>query len=154
MSNTLKPVLFARIFGIAGLWILASECLRFFPFVAPPLREYLAPLQRFLENGVAPITLPIFLSWMVWTAILTACLIYITWLCLCHYRNRLLAVFIGATLTWLSFFVLFWIGMINMALTPPSLLALALPWAWIEMLVAAVITWQLLKRAQALPKHV
>lgn len=154
MQKSPPFALFARIFAVTGLWILISESLRFFPFVAPPLREYLAPLQPFLDNGVAPVTLPLFLSWMLWTAILTGCVIYITWICLCHYRKPLMAVFTGATLIWLSFFVLFWIGLVNMALTPVALLKLSLPWAWVEMLVASMITWQLLKRGEALPRHV
>jgi hypothetical protein len=40
---------------------------------------------------------------------------------------------------WCAIFLIFWLGAFNMNLATPIILAVALPLAWVEMVVAAMI---------------
>lgn len=128
-KHILVPVLLANL-----LWINASEIFRYFAFVMPMMRETLS-----MVPDVAPMSLSIFLIWGAWDTILLLVVTFFCWVYLDRYgatmRN---AVFVG-TILWCAIFVIFWIACLNMNLAAPKILVTALPLAWIEMVVAALI---------------
>lgn len=119
---------------LAGIWINLSEVVRYFALIMPMVKAALPGVEN-----VAPISPGIFFSWMVWDTVLVLGHVLIVWLYLekfgYHFANALKA----ATLVWFVVFVLFWLGSFNLALATPALLAVALPLAWIEMAVGALI---------------
>ena len=51
---------------------------------------------------------------------------------------------LGSLGVWLFFFVLFWIAMLNMNLAEPATAAIALPLAWVELVIAGVLAMRFL----------
>ena len=88
--------------------------------------------------GVAPMTVPIFLSWGVWDAVLLASCLLVTHEVAARRGQTVAAALLGGTLAWL-FFPLFWLALVNMGLAQPRLLLATLPLSWLEFAVTAVI---------------
>jgi hypothetical protein len=123
---------------IASLWINASEVLRYFAFVMPSLRQSLAAIE-----GVAPMNWGVFAIWGGWDTLLTVLLVFMVWLFGQQYGYSLWSALIAGTVSWSFFFVLFWVGMVNMGLADCSLAGIALPWSWVELVVPSVIAMKL-----------
>ncbi len=119
---------------VVSLWVNASEVFRYFVFVMPMTREALAVVP-----GIAPMNFPVFLVWGIWDTILVIMTVVMYWLYTERFGASARSVVISATFTWFLFFVLFWVGLLNMRLTQPSIAAIALPLAWFEMIVACFI---------------
>ena len=144
------PLLWSRGFlwtaALVALWVNLSEVARYFLVVRPMLKDAFPELP-----GIAPITVPIFLSWMLWDAVLIAALITITWLYLERFGPTLRNALVAGALTWLFVFGVLWLGLYNLALATPALLAAALPLALLELLIGAAIffwgavRWDLLR---------
>jgi hypothetical protein len=129
---------FVLITLITSLWINASEVFRYFVFVMPSLRQSLAAI-----DGVAPMNWGVFAIWGGWDTLLTGLVVFMTGLFAQQYGNTLWSALISGTISWLFFFVLFWVGMVNMGLAEWSLAVLALSLSWIELTVASVIASRL-----------
>ncbi|MEM9487357.1 MAG: hypothetical protein AAGA83_27130 [Cyanobacteria bacterium P01_F01_bin.116] len=123
---------------IASLWINASEVLRYFAFVMPSLRQSLAAIE-----GVAPMNWGVFAIWGGWDTLLTGLVVFMVGLFAQLYGNTLRSALIAGKISWLFFFVLFWVGMVNMGLAEWSLAGLALLWSWFELVVASGIAVKL-----------
>lgn len=124
-----------------AVWINLSEVWRYFYIVKPMLHEMLPG-----DDSIAPVTPLIFASWMVWDTILLFAATGFYWLYLNYsghnFRNALLA----ATVFTVPIFGLIWLGIANMGLLPIDFLWAALPLAWIEQAVAALIVLWAIKR--------
>lgn len=118
------------------LWINASEVFRYFAFVMPMMREAFPTLP-----DVAPMNAPVFLIWGVWDAILVVVATLLPWMAMKVFGRSLLRAVVYGTGVWLAVFVILWLGLYNMNLAPLGVLAVALPLAWVEMVVASVIVW-------------
>ncbi|MEM8784870.1 MAG: hypothetical protein AAGF19_03360 [Pseudomonadota bacterium] len=120
--------------AINAVWINVSEVFRYFVFVMPQMRADFPELA-----DVAPMTLGVFAIWGVWDTILVAAATVIPWFALERFgptaRNAVLA----GTGVWLTVFCLLWIGLYNMGLATLTVMAMALPLAWLEMAIAALI---------------
>jgi hypothetical protein len=121
-------------FLITTAWINLSEVLRYFLVVRPAMQKDLA-----MVPNVVPMDTGIFLIWGIWDTILTCMLMWFVWLCSRQFQSSLTTVVLAGVSMWISFFLLFWLGMVNMNLASISLAAIALPWALAEMLIAAWI---------------
>ncbi len=119
---------------IVSIWINISEVFRYFVIVKPLMREYLS-----MVPGVVPMNWIIFASWDVWDTILTALVVFVYWLVAQRFGNNLTSIVIAATTLWTLFFLLFWLGLINMGLASVSLTFMTLPLAYFEMVVACWI---------------
>ncbi|RJF86385.1 hypothetical protein D3874_04550 [Oleomonas cavernae] len=119
---------------VVSIWVNASEIFRYFAFVMPMTRETLA-----MVPGVAPMDLTVFLAWGLWDTLLVAMTVAIYWLAAERFGEGWGIVVLAGTLSWLFFFALFWLAMLNMNLADTSTLAIALPWAWLELVVASAI---------------
>jgi hypothetical protein len=123
---------------IVSIWINISEVFRYFVIVVPMMKDYLSILP-----GVVPMNWSIFASWGVWDTILTALVVFVYWLVAQSLGNSLMSTFIAATTSWALFFLLFWLGMVNMGLASVSIALIALPLALFEMVVACLISSKL-----------
>lgn len=126
------PFVFAL--AMNALWINASEVFRYFAFIMPMTRDALP-----LLGDVAPMDLRVFLVWGVWDTILVASATMIAWLALDRFGATVRTAVLAGTGIWFTVFVLFWLATLNMNLTTPKIVLMALPLAWVEMVVAALI---------------
>jgi len=123
-----------------SVWINASEVARYVLFVMPMTRESLA-----MVPGVAPMNLPVFLVWGLWDTLLVGLTVAVYWLVAERFGTGWGPVLAAGTIGWLFLFVLFWVAMLNMNLTRPLIPAIALPWAWGELVVASAIARRCLR---------
>ncbi len=124
-----------------AVWINASEVFRYFVFVMPMMRDALPGVP-----DVAPMSVTVFLSWALWDTILLVSATAICWLILTRAGNRIGTAILAGTAVWATVFVILWLGLWNLNLATPGVIAVALPLAWIEMVVAALIVRWALKR--------
>ena len=119
---------------IIALWINASEVFRYFLFVMPMMREALASVA-----DVAPMSLPVFLIWGIWDTILLIAVTGFVWLYLERFGWTRSNALLAGSLVWGAIFGILWLGLYNMNLATPAILAIALPLSWLELVVAALI---------------
>lgn len=124
-------------------WINASEVFRYFAFVMPMMREAFP-----MVPNVAPMNLPVFLIWGVWDTILVLTATLLPWMAMKVFGASALRAVLYGTGVWMSVFVILWLGLYNMNMATVGVLAVALPMAWVEMVVAALIVWWFTARDQ------
>jgi hypothetical protein len=128
---------FIRAFLINTLWINASEVFRYFAFVMLMMRKALPSVEN-----VAPMNASVSAIWGGWDTILITIVTLFVWLFLERFGYSLKNATIGGTLCWMSIFVILWLGLFNMNLATPKILAIALPLALFELLIAAyIVNW-------------
>jgi hypothetical protein len=118
------------------IWINASEVLRYFAVLRGMMQSTFSQIPE-----IAPMNVPVFLSWGVWDTILLFAITGFTWLYLERFGNGMRNAVIAGTIVWLSIFVTLWLGLFNMNLATTAILAAMLPWALAEMIVAALIVY-------------
>ena len=133
---------------VVSVWINASEIFRYFIFVMPLTRQTLELLP-----GIAPMNLPVFLVWGVWDTILTVMAVWFCWLHIERFGAGVWSAAASGTLNWLFLFVLFWMAMLNMGLARAGTPAIALPLAWLELVVAAWLAVACFRRFGALERR-
>ena len=129
-----------------SVWVNASEVFRYFVVVMPAVRRHLA-----MVPDVAPMSGPVLAVWAAWDTILTIFVAACAWLLAGRVRGRVRGAVAAGTFAWTGFFVLFWLALWNMGLSSPTLPLVALPLAWLEMVVAAWIALQFRPRANEDP---
>ena len=122
---------------INTVWINVSEVFRYFAFVMPMMRSALPGVEN-----AAPMNWGVFAIWGAWDTILVFCATGFFWLFLDRFGLGFKNAMLAGTMFWLSVFVILWLGVYNMNLATPMVLAIALTLALLEMLVAAaVVNW-------------
>ena len=135
-----RPIVWTLV--ILAIWINASEVFRYFVFVMPMMRDALPGVA-----DVAPMNLPVFMIWGVWDTILLLAVAGFVWLFLERFGNGLGQALLAGTLIWLAIFGILWLGLYNMNLATPAILAIALPLSWLELVIAAlIIRWGMQRR--------
>lgn len=119
---------------VASLWVHASENFRFFLFIIPMMRETLS-----MVPDVVPMNPVIFASWGFWDTLLTAMTVMMCWLYARVFGDTTANAVVAGTLSWLFFFFLFWLAMLNLNLIAPATLAIELPLSWLELVVTSLI---------------
>lgn len=127
---------FARALLANLVWINASEVFRYFAFVMPMMRESFPGVP-----DIAPMTLPVFLIWGVWDTILVVTATLLPWMAMRLFGASAIRTVLYGSGVWLAVFGILWLGLYNMNLATPRVLAVALPLAWAEMVIAALIVW-------------
>ncbi len=128
-------------FGANFLWINASEVFRYFAFVMPMMRAALPELP-----DAAPMNLPVFLIWGLWDTLLIFIATGAAWIFLERFGPSWRVAIVAGSLIWAAVFVILWVGLFNMNLTSIAVMAVALPLAWLEMIVAAaIVRWAMLR---------
>jgi hypothetical protein len=141
-SRRLSPFVTALLINF--LWINASEVFRYFVFVMPIMRDTFPMLP-----DVAPMNVPVFLIWGVWDTILVFTATLVPWMAMKVFGASIARAILYGTAVWLAVFVILWLGLYNMNLATPEVLAVALPLAWLEMVVASVVVWWVAARDKA-----
>lgn len=117
------------------LWINASEVWRYFVIVRPDLLAAFAG-----RPGIAPVSPLIALSWAVWDCILILAAVgYYSMHLRARGEHAGQALLAAAAFT-VTVFGLLWLGLINMGLASVQMAAKALPLAFIEQAIAALLT--------------
>ena len=127
--------------GINAIWINASEVFRYFVFVMPMMREAFPQV-----HDIAPMSWSVFAVWGVWDTVLLLSVTGFSWMYLQRFGGGAKQIFTAASLIWASIFVILWLGLFNMRLATPDILLVALPLAWLEMLVAVYVVATVMKR--------
>lgn len=138
------PVKFIKVTLITSIWVNVSEVFRYFLIVMPEMRKDLSGIPN-----VAPMDWIVFSIWGVWDTILAASVVYLTWLAYKVYGTGRRAFLVSGTTSWVMFFLLFWVGMVNMNLANVQLLISTLPLSLLETMVAAWIALKLMKKHNA-----
>lgn len=141
-TRRLAPFTMALIVNF--IWINASEVFRYFAFVMPMMREAFP-----MVPDVAPMNLPVFMIWGVWDTILVLTATLLPWMAMKIFGASALRAVLCGTGVWMAVFVILWLGLYNMNMATFGVLAIALPMAWVEMVVAALIVWWFTARDQA-----
>lgn len=120
--------------AITAVWVHVSEVFRYFMFVMPMMREAMSVVP-----DVAPMNIRVFMLWFIWDTVWVLALCGFIWLWVERFDDSLKSFIAAATLIWLAVFVVLWLGMLNMNLTTYAIAAVALPLAWLEAVVGALI---------------
>lgn len=125
-----------------AVWINASEVFRYFAFIMGMMREALPELP-----GAAPMNITIFALWGIWDTLLVIAATLFSYLWFERFGYGVKQAVQAGFAIWAAIFVILWLGLHNMALATPAIMAVALPLALLEMIVAALITrWRLSRR--------
>ncbi|MEM7216224.1 MAG: hypothetical protein AAF423_11840 [Pseudomonadota bacterium] len=129
---------------INAVWINISEIFRYFAFVMPMMREAFS-----IVPGIAPMNVPVFLSWGVWMTVLLVTLTVFVWLYLERFGYNVRNSVVSASIFWAATFIILWLGLYNMNLATLEIMIVALPLAWLELAIAAlIVNWAMPKFSQ------
>jgi hypothetical protein len=117
-------------------WINASEIWRFLVVIRPMLQSAYPG-----RSDIGPFTLPVFASWSVWDTVLILAATGFYWLYMNWSGRSVRHALVAATYFTVTIFGLIWLGVVNMGFVPASFIWAALPLAWVEQAVAALIVW-------------
>ncbi|MEM1053045.1 MAG: hypothetical protein AAGI28_13230 [Pseudomonadota bacterium] len=132
------PKAFFVALGLNFLWINASEIWRYLYVIKPLL------LKTFPDDAtIAPFDLATFAIWSVWDLILVFAATGFYWIYLAFAGPSIRQSVVAASYFTITLFGLIWIGIFNMGLAPAHFIWVALPLAWIEQVIAALIVWKL-----------
>ncbi|MEL7388672.1 MAG: hypothetical protein AAFN76_02720, partial [Pseudomonadota bacterium] len=99
--------------------------------------------------AIAPMNLTVFVIWGVWDSILVLSATLIPWLWMQHWGASKTSALLAGSFVWMTIFVILWLGLFNMNLATAAILSVALPLAWLEMVVASLIVRHMLVRNDA-----
>lgn len=122
-------------------WINASEIWRYLYVVRPMLLDAL-PGQK----GVALFNLPMFGLWSIWDTWLIATATGFYWFFQRCFGRSFGQAVNAATLFTITIFGLIWFGVANMGLLSYNFVWVAVPLAWLEQVVAALIVFWVMNR--------
>lgn len=132
-----RPLMIA--FGLNAIWINISEIFRYLVFVMPLMRDALSGVE-----DPAPMNVSVFLIWGVWDTLLLAFSTLFWSLWYAAWGSSLRQAIYAGIACWAGVFGILWLGLYNMNLATPKIVAIALPLALFELVVAALITrWSL-----------
>ena len=123
------------------LWINTSEVFRYFAFVMPLMRSALPQI-----HDVAPMNLPVFMVWGLWDTVLVFAATGLSWVLLERFGPSIRNALYAGSAIWTTVFVILWLGLWNMNLAPTQVILTALPLAWLEMIIAALIVRWAMRR--------
>lgn len=138
----------ARQFWIAiainTVWINASEIWRYLMVVKPMLHEAFPG-----RADIAPFTPSVFGLWSIWDSWLVFAATGFYWLYLHWTGSSIRQALTAAALFTMTVFGLLWFANANMGLVPIRFFWNAVPLAWVEQAVAALIVMWVMKRNKA-----
>jgi hypothetical protein len=141
-NSTIPKALFVAL-ALNFLWINVSEVFRYFAFVMPMMREALS-----MVPDVAPMSIPVFLIWGVWDTIVILAATFSSWLVFERFGYSMRNAVLAGSALWLAIFAVIWLALLNMNLATTKIILTALPLAWLEMVIAAMIVRWILTNDQ------
>lgn len=145
--NPFPTEAFIKALVVNTIWINVSEVFRYFAFVMPMMRDTLPGVEN-----VAPMDVGVFAIWGLWDTILVVAVTGFAWLFLERFGYAKVNAVLAGGLFWMAVFVILWLGLFNMNLATPKIVAFALPLALAESVVAAIIVNWLMKPTTPAPK--
>lgn len=137
LSGSRIPKAFLFALGFNFLWINASEIWRYL-FVIKPLL-----IETFPDDpSIAPFDLATFAIWSLWDLILVIAATGFYWVYLVFTGPNIRQAILAASCFTITIFGLIWIGIFNMGFAPAHFIWVALPLAWIEQVIAALIVFR------------
>ena len=115
-------------------WINASEVWRYFSVIRPKLQGTFAG-----DPSIGAMSPSLILSWIVWDTVLILAATGFYWLYAGRFGANLRQAALASLFFTLTVFGLLWLGAVNMGLVPASFIGAALPLAWAEQFIAALI---------------
>lgn len=134
---------FIVIILITTVWVQISETLRYLLLVVPLMQSNAAQIPE--------TTTVILVIWFCWGLLLTALTVFQFWMFAQIFGNTTKTIFRSATVSWLFFFVLYWVGVANMGLADWSILWVVLPLSWLELFIATYIASKLYRKPISYP---
>ncbi|MEO0419483.1 MAG: hypothetical protein AAF249_11490 [Pseudomonadota bacterium] len=132
---------FAIALAINFVWINLSEVWRYLMVIRPMLQETFPN-----DAAIAPFDLTTLAIWAVWDGILVFAATGFFWVYFKSVGASLRQAVFAALFFTIAVFGLLWVGAFNMGLVPARFIWVALPLAWLEQFVAAVIVWRVFRR--------
>ena len=115
-------------------WVGISQLFRYFVIVVPMMRAAFPNVE-----DIVPITWPVVIAWGVWVTIYLAWFVSIIWIFFERFGTTVNIALIAGSMATIPVYGLFWLALYLMSLTTPMIILIALPLAWIELLIAAMI---------------
>ena len=137
LSGSRIPKAFLIALGFNFLWINASEIWRYLFVIKPLLVEAFPD-----DPSIAPFDLATFAIWSLWDLILVTGATGFYWIYLAFTGPNIRQAILAASCFTVTIFGLIWIGIYNMGFAPAHFIWVALPLAWIEQVVAALIVFR------------
>ena len=135
------PKAFFAAIGLNFIWINASEIWRYLYVIKPLL------LEAFPDNpSIAPFDLATFAIWSAWDLILVIAATGFYWIYLAFFGPSVRQAIVAGSYFTITLFGLIWVGIFNMGLAPAHFIWVALPLAWIEQVIAALIVWKFIPK--------
>lgn len=136
-SEPLSPFPFRAFFStclLVNIWIGISQTFRYFVVVVPMMRA------AYPENAdIVPITVPVILAWGIWIAIYLFWATSSIWIYCERFGATIRNAVIAGSLATLPAYGLFWLALYLMNLATADVILIALPMAWFELIVVALI---------------
>lgn len=126
---------------ITSIWINIGEILRAVLVAFPKMMAFFGD-----KIVIGQMELSNMLIWGLWDTILTLILVFITWLVINTFGNKIKSAIISGTVTSLATIGIFWIANVNTGLGDWSTAAVIFPLAWLEMIIGALIASKLYAR--------
>jgi hypothetical protein len=140
-NNSFPTKKFIIISLIASIWQQASQFARYWFVVKKEMQTNLS-----IVPNVAIIDIPIFIIWGVWVTLITMLIVFLHYLYIEKYGKSISSILISATISWIFFYVLFWVGMAQMNLARWAFVPYVLVLAWVETVITVFIADKLFKK--------
>ena len=126
---------------VVSAWISISQTFRYFVIVVPMVRAAYPDAE-----GIVPINLPVILAWGVWVTIYLFWAISSIWIFLERFGTSIRDSLLAGSLATIPIYGLFWLALYLMNLMTVDVIIIALPMAWVELIVAALIVRNRMKK--------
>jgi len=136
-SELLPPFPFRSFFStcfLANVWIGISQTLRYFIVVVPIMRAAYPE-----NNEIVPINVPVILAWGIWVTIYLFWATSSIWIYFERFGTTIRNAVIAGSLATIPAYGLFWLALYLMNLATAKVILIALPMAWFELIVVALI---------------
>ncbi|MEK7485503.1 MAG: hypothetical protein AABZ60_14350 [Planctomycetota bacterium] len=144
-KNRLSLKNFVAVSLIVSVWVHLAEASRFFLIVTPIMEKEIPQLPLVTE-----ISLSTWISWAIWDTLLSSMYVWMTWLTIQVYGKSLKYGIFAGVISWVFFFLLFWIAMLNMNLASLKVVLIALPLALVETIIASCFAVFIFSRQEKL----
>ena len=144
-KNRLSLKNFVAVSLIVSVWVHLAEASRFFLIVTPIMEKEIPQLPLVTE-----VSLGTWISWAIWDTLLSSMYVWMTWLTIQVYGKSLKYGIFAGVISWVFFFLLFWIAMLNMNLASLKVVLIALPLALVETIIASCFAVFIFSRQEKL----
>jgi hypothetical protein len=132
---------FITISLLASIWQQFSQFLRYLFIVKKEVQATLSTVPN-----VAIIDVPIFIIWGLWVTVITLLIVFVHYLYTEKFGRSIYSTLVSGTISWMFFYLLFWVGLAQMNLARWQFVPYVLILAWIETIITVFIADKLFKK--------